>query len=257
MARKAAPSWLKTAVAGGVWLVIWQAAAQAVGQAVFLPSPVQVLRALAGLLPTLPFWGRVGFSLLRIAAGFGLGVCSAVLLAALAAAAPAAEILLRPLLLVVKATPVASFIILALVWMPSRELSVFISFLMVLPVVYASTLEGIRQTDAGLLEMAKVFGVAPLRRVRAIYLPGVLPYFTGACSAALGLAWKSGIAAEVIGLPGGSVGEALYEAKIFLCTDEMFAWTLVVILASLAFEKAVLALLRVLAARISGEGEAA
>ena len=124
---------------------------------------------------------------------------------------------------------------------------------MVLPIVYAATLQGIRQTDRQLLEMAKVFRLSLARQIRAIYLPGAFPYFSSACSAALGLAWKSGIAAEVIGLPEGSLGEALYQAKIFLVTDEMFAWTLTVILASMAFEKLVMLVLRRLAARISGE----
>ena len=242
-----------TLAAGLFWLAVWQLAARRGGQKIFLPSPLCVLESLGQVGPTLSFWGRVGFSLLRIAAGFGLAAAVAVMLAGLAAAFPLAETLLRPLMLVVKATPVASFVILALVWMPSRQLSVFISFLMVLPIVYAATLQGIRQTDRQLLEMAKVFRLSLARQIRAIYLPGAFPYFSSACSAALGLAWKSGIAAEVIGLPEGSLGEALYQAKIFLVTDEMFAWTLTVILASMAFEKLVMLVLRRLAARISGE----
>ena len=246
----------KTAAAVLFWLAVWQLAAMAIRQQLFLPTPASVLAALAELVPTADFWRRVGFSLARIAGGFFLAAAAAAVLVALAAALDTVEVLLRPLILVVKTTPVASFIILALVWLPSRNLSVFISFLMVLPVVYTATLAGIRHTDPQLLEMARVFRLPPARRVRAIYLPETMPYFVSACSTALGLAWKSGVAAEVIGLPDGSIGEALYQAKVFLTMPELFAWTVVIILASMLFERAVLRLLRWAAARIAGTKEA-
>ena len=118
-----------------------------------------------------------------------------------------------------------------------------ISFLMVLPVLYANTLGGIRAADAQLLEMAQVFRIPAARRVRYVYLPQVLPYFRSACQAALGLCWKAGIAAEVIGMPDGSIGERLQQAKVYLNTPDLFAWTLVIVLVSLAFQRVFLWLL--------------
>ena len=150
----------------------------------------------------------------------------------------AVEVLLRPLMLTIKSIPVASFIILALMWLRSAgNLAVFISFLMVLPVVYTNTLAGIRETDARLLEMAAVFRVPPAKRVRYLYVPAALPYFRSACTVGLGLCWKSGVAAEVIGITSGSIGEALYNAKILFSTAELLAWTVVIVLLSLAFER--------------------
>lgn len=128
----------------------------AVGQEVFLVSPVGALRTLLQLLPQAEFWQRVGFSSGRILLGFGLGVVVSVFLAAAAQAWHAAEVLLAPVLQLVKATPVASFIILALVWVRGASLSVLISFLMVLPVLYGAVRTGIRSADPQLLEMAKV-----------------------------------------------------------------------------------------------------
>ena len=200
--------------AAAFWLAVWQCAAMAVGQEVFLVSPVQALRTLLQLLPQAEFWQRVGFSSGRILLGFGLGVIVSVFLAAAAQAWHAAEVLLAPVLQLVKATPVASFIILALVWVRGASLSVLISFLMVLPVLYG-----------------------------AVWLPAVLPAFRQGCSVALGICWKSGVAAEVIGLPNGSIGDALYRAKITLSTGELFAWTFVIILLSAGFEKLFLLLL--------------
>ena len=153
----------------------------------------------------------------------------------------------------VKATPVASFIILALVWVRGSSLSVLISFLMVLPVLCGAVRTGIRSADVQLREMARVFRLPLGRRLRAIWLPAVLPAFQQGCSVALGICWKSGIAAEVIGLPNGSIGDALYRAKITLSTGELFAWTFVIILLSTGFEKLFLALLDRAAKVVTGE----
>ena len=245
-------------MAVGCWLAVWQAAAMAIGQEVFLVSPVQALRCLLRLLPQADFWHRVGFSAGRILLGFGLGVVCSAALAVAAEICPAAEVLIAPVLQLVKATPVASFIILALVWVRGSSLSVLISFLMVLPVLYGAVRTGIRAADPQLLEMAKVFRLPLGRRLRAVWLPAVLPAFRQGCSVALGSCWKSGVAAEVIGLPNGSIGDAIYRAKITLSTGELFAWTFVIILLSAAFEKLFLrALDAVSRALIGGEENAA
>ena len=225
------------------WLAVWQAAAILIGQEVFLVSPVQALVMLVELLPQAEFWQRVAFSTGRILLGFLLGAVSSVLLAVAAEKSDWVEALLSPVMQLVKATPVASFIILALVWVSGSSLSVLISFLMVLPVLYGAVRTGIESVDVQLLEMAKVFRLPLGKRLRAIWLPEVLPAFRQGCSVALGICWKSGVAAEVIGLPDGSIGDALYRAKITLSTGELFAWTFVIIVLSNVFEKLFMALL--------------
>ena len=228
------------------WLAVWQAAAMAIGQEVFLVSPIQAAGTLMELLPQADFWQRVGFSAGHILLGFALGVVVSVLLAAAAERWAWVDTLLAPVIQLVKATPVASFIILALVWVSGRSLSILISFLMVLPVLYSAVRTGIESADVQLLEMAQVFRLPLARRVKAIFRQG--------CSVALGICWKSGVAAEVIGLPDGSIGDALYRAKITLSTGELFAWTFVIILLSAGFEKLFLALLDKAVARVLGEG---
>ena len=235
------------------WLGVWQTAAAAIGQEVFLVSPVQAIGTLVELLPQAEFWQRIGFSAGRILLGFGLGVLSSAVLAVAAEKWEWVDALLAPVMQLVKATPVASFIILALVWVSGSSLSVLISFLMVLPVLYSAVRTGIGSADRQLLEMAQVFRLPLGRRLRAVWLPAVLPAFQQGCSVALGICWKSGVAAEVIGLPDGSIGDALYRAKITLSTGELFAWTFVIILLSAGFEKLFLALLDKAVARVLGE----
>ena len=224
------------------WLAVWQAAAMAIGQEVFLVSPIQAAGTLMELLPQADFWQRVGFSAGHILLGFALGVVVSVLLAAAAERWAWVDTLLAPVIQLVKATPVASFIILALVWLNSRSLSLFISALMVLPPVYLNVLEGICRTDRRLLEMARVFRVPLGRRLRGIYLPQVMPYFRTAVSLGLGLCWKAGAAAEIIGLPAGSMGERLYTAKVYFQTADLFAWTVTIVAVSVVFERLFLAL---------------
>ncbi len=247
------PAW-QMALAALCWLVVWQLASLAVGEELLLPSPLSALRALWGLAGTALFWRSIATSLWRIALGFFLGLAAGCLLAALSAAFSAFRVLLRPMMLLVRAAPIASFIILALVWVSGAQLSTFISFLIVLPVIYNGALAGIEAADTGLLEMAGVFRIGFWRRLRAIYLPALLPGLLSACETALGLCWKSGVAAEVIGLPEATIGERLYQAKILLMTPELFAWTAVIILLSWGFGRVVLALLRFSARGLEGGG---
>ena len=219
------------------WIAVWQIASMWLGQEILLASPVSVIRRLFELVFTDDFWRSAGFSFGRIVLGFSMALILGVLLAVLAFLSRTVEILLNPVLTAVKSTPVASFIILCLIWIPSRNLSVFISFLMVLPVIYTNILEGIHQTDRQILEMAKVFQVSMGRQIRYIYVSQILPYFVSACRLSLGMCWKAGVAAEVIGVPKGSIGEKLYNAKIYLETPDLFAWTIVIIVISFVFEK--------------------
>lgn len=225
------------------WLVAWQLGSVAVGSRIVLVGPVEVLCRLAELVREAAFWTSVALSLARVAAGFALAVAAGVLAAALAARARAVEVLLAPLVGAVKAAPVASFVVLVLMWVPSRHLSVVISFLMAFPIIYTNVLEGVRQTDPALLEMADVFGIRGWARMRSVYAAGVAPYLRAGLSLAQGLSWKSGIAAEVIGLPSPSIGIHLYDAKVYLDAPDLFAWTLVIVLLSLGLEAALARLL--------------
>ena len=225
-----------------VWLAVWQGGSMALAARyphgdLLLASPVSAALRLGEMALTAAFWQTVAASALRIFGGFAVACVLAVLLAAVAARWSAVRDLLYPAVAAIKAVPVVSFIILALVWLDSEELSFFIAALMAFPPVYLNVLSGISATDGKLLEMARVFRVPLRRQLRGIYLPQVLPHFRSAVSLALGLCWKAGAAAEVIGLPAGTIGENLYNAKVYFQTPDLFAWTAVIVAVSLVFEK--------------------
>ena len=193
------------------------------------------------------------YSAARILGGFFTALTLGTVLGWVASRFWVVETLLRPITAVIKATPVASFIILVLLWFSGKNLSVIISMLMVFPVIYMNVLEGIRSADEKLLEMAQVFRLSVGKKLLYIYLPAVAPFFFSACSVSLGLCWKSGIAAEVIGTPDGSIGAVFYQAKIFLQTSELLAWTVVVVAVSVAFEKLFMFLLRLVLKKLKME----
>ncbi len=232
---------LKTCGVAAFWLGVWQLLSLRVGNGLLLPGPAAVLLRLGQLALTAPFWKATAFSLLRVLAGSLLAVVLGVLLAVLCCRWKVADALFAPFVTVIKSTPVASFIVLLLLFLGRDLLPVVIVVLMALPVIWGNVCAGIRNTDPLLLRTAKVFGFSRGRTLRRVYLPSVMPYFLSACRTALGLGWKSGIAAEVLTVPAVSIGKLLMEAKQYWEVTDLFAWTLAVILCSLVIEKVLMA----------------
>lgn len=218
------------------WAAVWQLASMAVDLPLLLPGPVLVAKALWNLARELEFWRLVITTLLRVLGGFLLGALAGFVLAVLTEFVPFCGEVFSPAIRVIRATPVASFILLCMLWMKSGFVPAFISALMVMPVVWGNLSEGFRQTDQTLLEMGQVYGMGHIRTFLLIYLPSALPYFHTACVTGLGMAWKSGVAAEVLCQPKRAVGTQLYFAKIYLETENLFAWTAVVIVLSVLVE---------------------
>ncbi len=235
---------LRRALIGAFWIGIWWAIALAVGLPKLLPGPGETALAFARLCGTDTFWRSVGFTLLRVAMGYLLAVAVGVLLAVGCHWVKGVDALLSPLRTVIRATPVSSFILLVWLWLKRAHVPVFISFLMVLPIIWTATQEALGAVDGDLKEMARMYRFSRWKKLRYLYAPSVRPAFMAACMTGLGFAWKSGIAAEVIALTPDSVGKHLSDAKNYLEYPDLFAWTLTVILLSMALEAGLKALAR-------------
>lgn len=226
------------------WLLLWQLTAIIIGSEFLFPSPISVAKRLFELAVTVDFWKSAVFSLGRISFGCVLGIACGTLLGAVTAFSKPLYDFLSPLLVTVKTTPVASFIILLLVWIKRSYIPVVIAFLMVVPVLWANVAEGLKNADKNLLEAARIFGFSKRRKLKAIYIPQALPSFSAGCKTSVGFSWKAGIAAEVLATPPDSVGFNLYYARINLEYDDLFAWTAAVIAMSFLLEKVVVKLLK-------------
>lgn len=219
------------------WLALWQLAAAVIHNPILMAGPAETLQALCALAGTEEFVQSLAFSFLRIVGGFLAGSAAGIVLALLAGERKLLREILAPLVTVLKSVPVASFIILALIWFGAGALSFFISFIVVLPILYLNTLQGMESLDPKLAEMAEVFHIPQAARFRYVVLPGIYPFLKSGFALALGMSWKSGIAAELIGQYKLSIGNQLYVDKITLDTAGVLAWTLVILLVSWAFER--------------------
>lgn len=222
------------------WLVFWEILSIIINSPLLFAGPLETILRLIDEVVKVKFWFSLGASIMRIMAGFFLGIFVGSILGLLSYRKNFLKELMAPLMHFSKAVPVASFVVMILIWWGSDFLSTASCFLVVLPIGYVNFLEGLQHTDKKLLEMAEVFHMPLKNKVFYIYRPALLPFMEGCLKTALGMGIKSGIAAEVIGMTNFSIGGEMYLSKIYLDTAGVFSWTAVVILISVILEKIIL-----------------
>lgn len=235
---------LKFAIPPVFWLGVWQIAAMAVGQELLLPTPLTVGKTLLELAGTAQFWLSALYTLGRVLGGLLLGAAAGCLLAGLTGFFAPADWLISPAVRVIRATPVVSFILLVYLWVSRSSIPGVIAALMVLPVMWGSVTAGLNAVDAKLLELGRAYRFGWFRMLRLIYLPSLRPHLVSGFLTAFGLAWKSGVAAEVLCPPKYAIGARIQQAKTALETPDLFAWTVLLIALSLALEGLLRRLLR-------------
>ena len=227
-------------------IVIWQIVAMQVGMDMLLASPLKVLVRFTDVWKEKEFFSTVLFSFFRITSGFLIAFILGTVLGVVAGKIHIIEILLWPYVITIKSVPIASFIIMCLIWMNYSQLTVLISFLIAFPMIYSNVLQGIKSTDNKMIEVAKIYRLSLRKQLLYIYLPSVKPFIISASSIAVGMTWKAGVAAEIIGIIDGSIGEKLYNAKIYFQNSDLLCWTLVIIIISIITEKLFALLLKLI-----------
>ena len=237
-------NFLQTLLAPAFWLGVWQLCAflvdrsvQGRGNELLLPYPATVLSALGEQAGRALFWQSILATLLRVVLGLGLGVALGAGLAVLTCTSRWCDRLLSPAIRVIRAAPVASFILLVILWTGRNHVPAVIAAMMVLPVVWDSLSQGIRAVDPRLLELGRAYRFSRRKVLTLIYLPALRPHILSALTTGAGLAWKSGVAAEVLCLPRPALGTQIYNTKYLLEIPELFAWTAVTVVLSLVLER--------------------
>ena len=228
---------LQAAAPPALWLGVWQLAALAAGRELLLPGPLAVGERLLVLAGTADFWLSVGSTLGRVFLGLLWGALAGAALAFATHFSPWADRLISPAVRVVRATPVVSFILLVYLWVARSAIPWVIAGLMVLPVVWSALGAGLDSLDKQLLEFARAYRFTRFKTLRLVCLPALRPQFSAGLLTAFGLAWKSGVAAEVLCPPAYAIGSRIQQAKLGLETVDLFAWTLAIVALSLALEK--------------------
>lgn len=236
------------AAAGAVvafWLAAWLLVAALVAQPLILPGPGTVVVALLRLVCDGGTWAILVGSGARILGGLVLAAVCGGVLAGVSSRSRTFARLVAPALSCVKATPVACVVVLLLIWLGSARVSIAAVFLMALPGVYFSLVEGLSQVDKPLEQMFRLHGVRGWRLFCAHTWREVLPFVLSCAKAVIGMSWKAGVAAELIGMAVGTVGERIYQAKLLIETADLLAWTVLVVVASWTCERVLVRLLRV------------
>ncbi len=237
--------------------MIWQAASVLTGLEILLASPVNVFLALVRMIGTKVFYITLANSFVKITLGFLAAFVAGTILGLLSGKYGIIEEILGPPVQLMKTLPITSFIILLLIWFGSENVAVFIAFIVIFPMIYTGVIDGMRNVDTQLKEMAEIFQIPAFRKIRCIYVPQVAPFVEANLKTGIGMCWKAGVSAEVIGLVRYSVGEQLYYSKLYLMTAELFAWSIVVVIVSRLFEMLFIKLLElaVNAAKHPGRAE--
>ena len=237
------------------WIGLWAIASFRINNTFILPSPLDVVKAIFKLLQDTRFLIIIVQSLVRIFSGVLIAIIVGILIAVITVRFSFVNMLITPFMSTVKATPVASFIFIAIIFLNRNILPVFITILLVLPIIWTNISSGIKSTSKDLLEVAKVYRFSPITKITKLYIPTVLPYFLAACRSALGMAWKAGVAAEVLCTPTSAIGTELYYAKTYMDTEALFAWTLITIILSLIIEKSIIYFISRFSSNINTETE--
>lgn len=240
---------MKAAAAAGAvaafWLAAWMLVAALVAQPLILPGPGAVVAALLRLVCAVGTWAILAGSGVRILGGLALAAVFGGVLAGISSRSRAFARLVAPALSFVKATPVACVVVLLLIWLGSARVSIAAVFLMALPGVFFSLAEGLAQVNKPLKQMFRLHGVRGWRLFCAHTWREVLPFVLSCARAVIGMSWKAGVAAELIGMAVGTVGERIYQAKLLIETADLLAWTVLIVAASWACERVLVWLLRI------------
>lgn len=222
-----------------IWILIWQGIHMYVGKDILVPSPFNTIKALSEMIIAKEFYINVLATIYRVCIGialsFGLGLVTAVL----SYFSLLLRDFLKPTIIVLKSTPVMAVIILVLLWVKSSNVPIFACFLMCYPVAYTNILTGLQSVDKQLIEMGKSYKVKSIYMIKDIYMPHIKSYIKSALSLIVGLSWKVVVAAEVLAVPKYSMGYNLFNAKVYLETEQLFAWIIVIVILSSVFEKGV------------------
>lgn len=211
------------------WLCLWQVLTLVTHNNILIAGPIETIAKLMELMTTTTFWLSMGMSLLRIMAGFFLALLLGICLAILSYKWKLAEEFLAPLMSVLKTIPVASFVVLFLIWFKSDYLSTAVVSVICLPMLYLPFVEALKAQQKDIREMAEVFQISTMGRVFYITIPEVLKTVSAQLQVTMGMAFKSGVASEVIGTPAKSIGLQMYFSKVSLDTSMLLAYTFALI----------------------------
>lgn len=219
------------------WITVWEILSLIINQEIYLPSPFATFKSLFDLMFDKVTYITILYSTYRTLTGFLISTFFGVMLGFVCGMNKSIYNLLNPLVSIIRTVPVMSIIIIAIMWFKDTNVPVFVAFLMCFPIIWTNTIQGIDSADNKLLQMCKIYNIKKIRVIKSVYFYSALPYIKAGMVSALGISWKVTSAAEVLSLPKYSIGRFLYDSKVYLEIPDLFAWTIIIVLLSILFEK--------------------
>ncbi|WP_461206751.1 ABC transporter permease [Clostridium sp. DL1XJH146] len=222
-----------------VILILWQITALGVDKEILIPTPRATFGSLIKIIQSKNFIIIVFSTLKRTFISFFLSLFFALIFGTLSGLFKNLFHIIEPIISIIRSTPTMAIIILALIWLGGERAPVLIGFIVVFPILYSSVYRGIVQTDEKLIQMAESYDVKKIVILKDIYIPSIKSYLLAGINAALGLCFKVMISAEVLGQPKYAMGTSLYMQKINLDMAGVFAWSIILIVIAVIFDKLV------------------
>ena len=218
-------------------LLIWKLLSLYFNSDFILPSPEKTLITTIELFADKGFLATVGVTMARGIIGFLLSLFLGLSLGIWAGLNPNFSAFLKPILITIRSTPVIAVILLALIWLNTNAVPVFIALLTMFPFICTNVIDGIKSVDGNLTQMATFYKVSHWRIVREVYVPAIMPFIISGASSAMGIGWRAIIIGEVLSQPQYGIGTVMQLAQTFLKVDAVIAWTLIAVVISYLFEK--------------------
>lgn len=224
-------------IASIIFLIcLWSTGSLILDSELILPSPAKTFISVYEIFIQPDFLGVIGATILRGLIGFIISFFLALVLGIMAGLNSAFHAFLNPILVTIRSTPVISLILLALIWFDVNQVPVFIALLTMFPFICVNIIDGIRNVEGDLIEMAKVYKVNSKSIVKDIYLPAISPFIFSGASSAMGFGWRAIIIGEVLSQPKYGIGTFMQNAQTYLLVDKVIGWTIIAIMLSYIFE---------------------
>ena len=224
-------------------LLIWEIISRFIDNEFFMPNIKSTWLALINIVSAKGFFKIVSTAIIRVIKGIIIGLISGFFLATCCHFSSIVSAILSPIISIMKATPVACIIVLLWISMNNSNLAIFVVVIMVTPIIWQNVLEGYESVDKGLNEVAEVFEFSALKKFKLLILPTLKSYIIPALITSIGLAWKAEVAAEI--MTNNNIGKLIYDLKTLTYdTASIFAWTVIIVILSIVFEKTSKYLLR-------------
>lgn len=220
-----------------IWIVVWEIMSYIINREIYLPSPITTYKSLINILKDINTYKIILITSYRTLLSLLLSIIIGILLGTVSGLYKPIYELLNPLIVILRSTPIISIIILTIICFKSTYVPIFASFLMCFPIIFTSVTMGIYSTDKKLLQMCKIYNIKKWLIIKKLYFHYISPHLYSSIISIIGIAWKAVAAAEVLSMPKYSIGINLYYAKAYLEVENLFAWTIIIILMSSLFEK--------------------